>query len=155
MSIVRGPAAGQRGRLETIVADDDPRVRRRVREVLEAAGIAVVAEAVDGLEAVAASLKHRPDVALIGASMARLDGAAASWEILEQCPRQVIVLLIRAGEEDLGWLGTEAGAAGFVREDADLSSLPRIVRGAAAGEAAVSRKDLKQLVERLRLLPGA
>jgi two-component system, NarL family, response regulator LiaR len=140
--------------LTTVVADDDPAARRRVREVLEAAGILVVAEAHDGHEAVALTLHYRPDVLLMAASMRKLDGIAATRLIAKRDPGRVVVLLTRAGEDELAWLGLQAGAAGSVRKDMDLSCLPRVLRGAAAGEAAVSRIEMRRVIERLRRLPG-
>jgi NarL family two-component system response regulator LiaR len=140
-------------RLTALVADDDPLARRLVRDILSDAGIAVVAEAVDGRQAVERTLEHAPDVVLMDVIMPQLDGIAATRRIRERAPEQVIVLLTRAGDEDLALLGLRAGAAGYLQKDMELDSLPRVLRGAAAGEAAISRTMTKQLIDHLRSVP--
>jgi DNA-binding NarL/FixJ family response regulator len=140
-------------RLTALVADDDPLARRLVRDILSGAGIAVVAEAVDGRQAVERTLEHAPDVVLMDVIMPQLDGIAATRRIRERAPEQVIVLLTRAGDEDLALLGLRAGAAGYLQKDMELDSLPRVLRGAAAGEAAISRTMTKQLIDHLRSVP--
>jgi NarL family two-component system response regulator LiaR len=140
-------------RLTALIADDDPLARRLVRDILNAAGIAVTAEAQDGRQAVERTLEHRPDVVLMDVIMPQLDGIAATRRIRERSPDQVIVLLTRAGDEDLALLGLRAGAAGYLQKDMELESLPRVLRGAAAGEAAISRTMTAQLIEHLRAAP--
>jgi two-component system, NarL family, response regulator LiaR len=140
-------------RLTALVADDDPLARRLVRDILNNAGIAVMAEAQDGRQAVERTLEHRPDVVLMDVIMPQLDGIAATRRIIERRPDQVIVLLTRAGDEDLALLGLRAGAAGYLQKDMELESLPRVLRGAAAGEAAISRTMTKQLIDHLRSMP--
>jgi DNA-binding NarL/FixJ family response regulator len=141
-------------RLTALVADDDPLARRLVRDILNNAGIAVIAEAQDGRQAVDQTLEHRPDVVLMDVIMPQLDGIAATRRIRESAPEQVIVLLTRAGDDDLALLGLRAGAAGYLQKDMELESLPRVLRGAAAGEAAISRTMTKQLIEHLRSMPA-
>jgi len=85
--------------------------------------------------------------------MPQLDGIAATRRIIERRPEQVVVLLTRAGDEDLALLGLRAGAAGYLQKDMELESLPRVLRGAAAGEAAISRTMTKQLIDHLRTMP--
>jgi YesN/AraC family two-component response regulator len=60
-----------------VIADDQTLVRSGFRMILGAAGIPVVAEAADGSEAVAAVLKHRPDVVLMDIRMPEMDGLEA------------------------------------------------------------------------------
>ena len=57
------PAPTRRCRLRVLLADDHSIVRRGLRSLLEDAGVSVVAEAADGLEAVRLCEEHRPDVA--------------------------------------------------------------------------------------------
>jgi NarL family two-component system response regulator LiaR len=146
---VPGSEAGEQA-LRTIIADDDPLVRRMVRDILQAAGIVVVAEARDGREAVELTLYYRPDVVLMDVIMPKLDGIMATSRIVENLPEQAVVLLTRAGDDDLGVLGLRAGAMGFLHKDMELDSLPRVLRGVAAGEAAVSRAMTKQLIQHMR-----
>ena len=49
-------------------------------------------------------------------------------------------MLTGAGDETLGLRGLRAGAAGFLSKDMELESLPRALRGALEGEAAISRR---------------
>ena len=66
-----------------VVADDQTLVRGGFRLILGAAGIPVVAEAADGREAVAAALKHRPDVVLMDIRMPRVRPCPGT----RACPR--------------------------------------------------------------------
>jgi DNA-binding NarL/FixJ family response regulator len=64
--------------IRIIVADDDALVRAGLRMMLGGdAGFEVVAEAADGVEAVAAARRWRPDVVLMDIRMPRMDGLAA------------------------------------------------------------------------------
>ena len=150
----RGPVAEHTGDpLRTIIADDDPFARRIMRDALQEAGIVVAAEAQDGREAVELTLYYRPDVVLMDVVMPTLDGIAATRQILDSAPDQLVVLLTSAEEEEMGVLGLRAGAIGFLTKDLDVSVLPRILDGAMRGEAVVSRRFALRLVEFLRTAP--
>jgi NarL family two-component system response regulator LiaR len=137
-----------------VVADDDALARRMVKDVLQRAGIAVVAEAHDGREALEQVRYHRPDIVLLDVIMPHLDGIAATRRILAEIPDQIVILLTHADDEQLGILGLRAGAAGYLSKDVDLRALPRALEGALAGEAVISRGMAMRLIEHLRELPG-
>lgn len=63
-------------RLRVLVVDDCPPLRRHVREALEDAGVVVVGEAVDGVQALSEAAARRPDVVLMDLCACR--GWAAS-----------------------------------------------------------------------------
>jgi two-component system, NarL family, response regulator LiaR len=136
--------------LSVIVADDDPFARRAVVDALRSGGIPVIAEAHDGEEAIRLCLELRPDVLLMDVVMPRTNGIAATGQILEELPDQVIVLITSSDDDDLGMLGLRAGAAGFVTKDFPLEAIPRALYGARAGEAVFSRRFGMKLVEHLR-----
>jgi YesN/AraC family two-component response regulator len=65
--------------LRVLVVDDQALVRRGFAMVLaHAGGIEVVAEAANGIEAIAAARLHRPDVILMDIRMPELDGLEAT-----------------------------------------------------------------------------
>ena len=82
-----------RAPLRVIVADDDALVRRVLRDVLQRAGIVVIAEAGGGREAVELSLYYKPDVVLMDLLMPGTDGIAATREILAAQPDAKIVMI--------------------------------------------------------------
>jgi DNA-binding NarL/FixJ family response regulator len=141
------------GPLRAVIADDDALARRMVRDVLERAGISVVAEAHDGREAVDLVRYHHPDIALLDVIMPHLDGIAATRRIVGENRDQVVILLTHSDDEDLGVLGLRAGAAGYLSKEVDLHALPRALEGALAGEAAISRSMAMRVIEQLRLQP--
>jgi NarL family two-component system response regulator LiaR len=141
--------------LRTIVADDDPLVRRLIRDTLQMDGVTVIAEATTGREAVELALFYRPDVVVMDYMMPELDGIEATRSIYEQAPEVRVVMLTGAGDESLGLRGLRAGAAGFLSKDMELASLPRALRSTLDGEAAISRRLAMQLVQHYRSAPTA
>jgi DNA-binding NarL/FixJ family response regulator len=136
-----------------VVADDDPLARRTINDILRQAGIVVVAEAMNGKEAVELVRFHDPDLVVMDIVMPELDGIAATRRIIDERPDQVVILLTSAGSDDLGMLGLRNGAAGYLRKDVDLDALPRALAGALRGEAVVSRAMTMTLIEQLRHRP--
>src|ERR1044071_1470835 len=63
--------------LRVIVADDDPLARRMLRDVLQLAGITVIAEAGSGREAIELTTYYNPDVVVMDLIMPGMDGLAA------------------------------------------------------------------------------
>lgn len=140
-------------RLRAIIADDDPLVRRTIRDALQAEGFAVAADATNGREAVELALHYRPDVVLMDIVMPEMDGIEAAQRIAEAAPEVRIVMLSRNEDDELGLLGLKAGASGYLTKDIDIFRLPEILRGVVAGEAAVSSRFARTLIEHLRRLP--
>jgi NarL family two-component system response regulator LiaR len=141
--------------LRTIIADDDPLVRRLIRDTLQMDGVTVIAEAGNGREAVELALFYRPDVVLMDYMMPELDGIEATRRIYEGDSSIHVVLLTGAADDELGMRGLRAGASGFLSKDMELAALPRALRSAVDGEAAISRKLAMQLVQHFRSAPTA
>jgi DNA-binding NarL/FixJ family response regulator len=143
-------------RLRAVIADDDPFARRLVKDVLEGAGVIVIAEAGDGRQAVELTLRHLPDVVVMDVVMPGFDGVVATRQIRRQLPDQLVIVLTGAGSEndELGLLALRAGAAGFLSKDLEIEALPRALEGLRHGQAAISRKLTLALIARLRETPS-
>ena len=143
-------------RLRAVIADDDPFARRVIKDALTESGVLVIAEARNGREAVEFALYYRPDVVIMDVVMPEPDGIVATRQILKVVPDQLVIVLTGADEEDdeLGLLALQAGAAGFLSKDLDINALPRTLKGLRAGEAAISRRLTKRVIEQLRSAPG-
>ena len=124
-----------------------------IKEALQRAGMIVIAEAHNGRQAVDLARHYRPDVVLMDVVMPELDGIAATRRIVKENPRQLVVILTTADEDEIGMLGLRAGAAGFLAKDVDIDILPQALRGVLNGEAAISRRMSMKLVEQLRRAP--
>ena len=143
-------------RLRAVVADDDPFARRVIKSALTESGVLVIAEARNGREAVELALYYRPDVVIMDVVMPELDGILATRQILQAIPDQLVIALTGAADDDdeLGLLALRAGAAGFLSKDVDINALPRTVDALRAGEAAISRRMTRRVIEQLRSAPG-
>jgi DNA-binding NarL/FixJ family response regulator len=139
--------------IRVVVADDDPLARRMVKQALQRAGLLVIAEAHDGREAVDLALHYRPDIVLMDVVMPQLDGLSATRRILQMDPGQTIVMLTSGDDDDVGLISLQAGAVGFLSKEVDVDVIPRTLRSALQGEAAISRRMSMKLIDRLQATP--
>lgn len=100
--------------LRLLVADDAPFIREIVKHVAQKAGIEVVAEAIDGQDAVELTKRLTPDVVLMDIIMPRKSGIEATKEILAALPATKIVAFSTADQETMVMRALEAGCCSFI-----------------------------------------
>jgi DNA-binding NarL/FixJ family response regulator len=104
-----------------LVADDHPVVRRGVRAILECrTGWEVVAEAVDGAEALKFVEAEKPEVAIVDYSLPVMNGAQLTRRIREVSPQTEVLIFTMHSSEVLIRDVLKAGAKGYlIKSDAD------------------------------------
>ena len=97
-----------------LIVDDHPGFRASARRMLEAGGYAVVGEAGDGEEAIAAAEALAPDLVLLDVQLPGADGfeVAARLQALGRAPE--VVLTSSRDRADFGEAIAESPARGFI-----------------------------------------
>jgi DNA-binding NarL/FixJ family response regulator len=133
--------------LRVLLADDHGIVRRGLRSLLEEAGVSVVAEAADGLEAIRLTEECRPDLVILDIGMPKLNGieVAARSQKLDR-PPGVIILSMHADESYI-IRALAAGARAYLLKDATDEDLLPAVRAVGAGKPFFSPTVTAVLVE--------
>jgi DNA-binding NarL/FixJ family response regulator len=135
--------------IRVLVADDQQLLRAGFRVILEAEpDIEVVGEAVDGVEAVEVAGSTRPDVVLMDIRMPRLDGLAATEQLMRRPDPPRVVVLTTFDQNDYVVRALKAGAYGFLLKDAPPSRMIAAIRAAASGEALIEPSITRRLIER-------
>jgi len=93
------------------------------------------AEAVyDGLEAVEADRRFRPDVVLLDLGLPGLDGFQLAETLSDQEPPPVLVATSGHAEDHVGDRARASGCSRFLHKPVDIDAMLAIVRGAPARE---------------------
>ena len=130
-----------------IVADDQELVRAGFAMILDAQpDIAVVAEAGDGFQAIAAVRDHRPDVALLDIRMPGMNGIDAARVVCAETGCRV-VMLTTFDQDDHVFDALRAGASAFLLKDVRRDDLVHAVRVVAAGESLLAPSVTRRLIE--------
>ena len=91
-----------------LVADDNPIIRKMLCELFEREeDYDLCAEAIDGQEAIALALKHRPDLIILDLSMPILNGIEASKELKKRLPSVPIILFTQHWDLSKSLLGND------------------------------------------------
>lgn len=135
--------------LRVVVADDQALVRAGFRMILTSDGIDVVAEAVNGADAVEAVRRTRPDVVLMDIRMPEMDGLEATRRILAGGNGEPRVIILTTFDLDhYVYAALSAGASGFLLKDVTPEHLVAAVRMVRDGDALLAPAITRRLVER-------
>jgi DNA-binding NarL/FixJ family response regulator len=136
--------------IEVVIADDQALVRAGFRALLDAeADIAVTGEAADGEAAFRLALELRPAVVLMDIRMPGVDGLAATRRIAEddRLAAVKVVILTTFDLDEYVFEAIRSGANGFLVKDTEPADLVRAVRAVVAGDALLSPRVTRRLIE--------
>jgi DNA-binding NarL/FixJ family response regulator len=140
--------------IRVLVADDQSMVRAGFRMLLSGEDdIEVVAEASNGLEAVAQAARLHPTVVLMDIRMPQLDGLEATRRILAANDDARILILTTFDLDEYVYEALRSGASGFVLKDDPPEQLLAAIRVVAKGEALLSPAITKRVIKQFTRIP--
>ncbi|HLJ02768.1 MAG TPA: response regulator transcription factor [Solirubrobacteraceae bacterium] len=133
--------------MRILIADDHGIVRAGIKLLLERqAGMQVVAEADDGVEAVAMALRTRPDLCILDVGMPRMTGLQAAREIRAQMPEARVLMLSMHDDERYLFEALKAGASGYVLKREADQDLVGAVHAVQRGEAFLTNAAERSII---------
>lgn len=127
--------------IRVLVADDHEVVRAGIAALIAEQDIAVIAEAVDGQDALSQARAHRPDVILMDVQMPGTDGVTATRAIIDggliaQSGQPIAVIMLTTFDNDEAvHAAMRAGATGFLLKTAHRADIVNAIRAVIAGRA--------------------
>jgi DNA-binding NarL/FixJ family response regulator len=137
-----------------LVVDDNELLRAGLVTVLRSdPDLTVVAEAGNGIDAVALAEQHRPDVVLMDVEMPGGDGITATRRILASTPGTRVLILTMFDLDDYVVEGLRAGASGFLLKTTEPRPLIQAVKSCAAGQTTIGEAVMGRLVDSYLVRP--
>ena len=131
-----------------MIVDDHALIRQGIRALLSTdPSFTVVAEASDGMEAVALAEKHHPDIAVIDLSMKLLNGIDATAQIARRSPETAVIVLSMFSDERYVNRAVRAGAKAYVLKDTTEEDLLRAIHALQEGQTYFSPAIAKLLLD--------
>ena len=103
-----------------LVAEDETLIRMDLVEMLTEAGYEVIAQAINGEEAIALANEHKPDLAILDVQMPVLDGISAAEKIIAIAP---VLMLTAFSQRELVDRARDAGVMAYVVKPFTISDL--------------------------------
>ncbi|HUR79014.1 MAG TPA: response regulator [Acidimicrobiales bacterium] len=140
------PIAGPRT-IRVLIVDDQEMVRTGFRMILGAsAGLSVVGEAGNGLEAIDEIARVEPDVVLMDIRMPEMNGIEATQRIAAMPDAPKVVILTTFDLDEYVYDALRAGASGFMLKDAPPADVVRAIEVVAAGESLLAPSITRKLI---------
>ena len=128
-----------------LIADEFEVVRAGLKNMVTGEGIKVIAEASTGKEAVRLTMKHKPDVALLGARLPEGDGLNSLGRIKLDRPEQNVLMFSSFDNPACVARAVAIGANGWILKTATHERLLEAIRTAADGESTWTREELRSM----------
>ena len=134
--------------IRVLVVDDEALLRMAFTMILAAEpDMEPVGEAEDGEQAVRLAGQLRPDVILMDVRMPGTSGIEATRRVVEESPHTRVLILTTFDLDEYAFAGLKAGASGFLLKNAKPAELLTAIRSVAAGDAVVSARITRRLLE--------
>ena len=135
-------------RIRVLLVDDQALLRMGFALVLEAEDdLEVVGEAADGRSALEQVAALRPDVVLMDVRMPGMNGIEATERIVAVHPATRVLILTTFDLDEYAFSALRAGASGFLLKDARPTDLVAAIRSVASGDAVVSPRITRRMLE--------
>jgi response regulator NasT len=131
-----------------LVAEDEALIRLDLVEMLTEAGYEVVAQATNGVEAIALAKEFKPDLAMLDVKMPELDGISAAQEIIEISP---VLMLTAFSQKELVERARDAGVMAYVVKPFSINDLTPAIEIAMSRHLQMRtlKEEVSDLHERL------
>ena len=134
--------------IRVMVVDEHDMVRRGLAAFLRTkAGLKLVGEARDGLEALQVCEQVQPDVILMDLVMPGMNGVDATRVIRERWPQVQVIVLTSFGERELVQEALQAGAISYLLKNVSVDDLAEAIRAAYAGRPTLAPEAAQALIE--------
>lgn len=138
-------------KITVLIADDHTVVRQGLRALLQTErDIEIVGEAETGRQAVRLAKTIKPDVVVMDIALPHLTGLEATRQIVKEVPSSRVLILSSYSDDEYVHQLTEAGAAGYLLKQADITDVVRAIREAKKGNAFFSPAISKRLADQYR-----
>ncbi len=142
--------------IRVCLVEDQTLVREGLRTLLDLVDdFEVVAEAIDGEEAVRLIPAHRPDVVLLDMRLPKLSGLDVLRTLGGRGELPPTIILTTFDDDYPLLEGVRAGAKGYLLKDVSLDELTGAIREVASGGTAVRPAITARIAERLGRLGSA
>ena len=136
--------------VRVLVVDDQTLFRTGLTSLLrEDPRVDVIAQAVDGADAIKLATKLKPDVVLMDIKMPNIDGIEATRQIVEAVPGVKVLILTTFETDSQVIQALKAGASGYVLKDSSapaiVSSIVAVMSGEKVMASAVANRVLEML----------
>ncbi len=120
--------------IRVLLAEDHALVRRGLRSILDASGdVTVVAEAINGQDALSQARSAPADVAILDIAMPIMNGIATARQLRVEFPTMGIIMLSMHTSRQYIFEALRTGVLGYLFKDAALDDLLLAVREVHAG----------------------
>lgn len=120
--------------LRFLVVDDHTLFRDGMVSLLRAAGMQVIGEAQNGLDAVSQATRLKPDIVLMDIDMPGMNGIEATRQITHSLPDIRVVMLTVSQEDEKLVEALRAGAKGYLLKSLNSDEFIRLLTGLERGE---------------------
>lgn len=115
--------------IKALIVDDERLARNRLRRLLTELDVTVVAEGVDGIEAVKLAQSHAADIMFLDINMPRMNGLEAAKKINEQIDQPPSVIFCTAYDE-FALQAFETNASAYLLKPANSEELAKVIKRA-------------------------
>lgn len=131
-----------------LIVEDHTILRDGLRALLSSVPwLEVVADAADGLEAIAQAQRHQPDLVLMDLAMPKMTGTDAIREIRRRFAQTKIIVLTVNNSEEIFLAAIDAGADSYVLKETSYVDLLSAIRNTLAGKTYLSPGISRSVLE--------